>query len=270
MIFHQLPRQVVEPPVLQEAGPFVVKLAETAEEVDRALRLRYQVFNLEQGKGLETAAEESRDADEFDQFCLHLIVVEQATGRVVGTYRLHLGTVADSAIGFYSAREYEIRGIEGISSQCLELGRSCVDPEFRSGSAVGLLWQGVGQVLMRSKLRYLLGCVSLEVDDPAVGWALFRHLQEKHLICELLTAMPRAGFALPRPPEKEVAAVVAKGHLQQYLPPLFKGYLRLGTNICGEPAFDREFGTIDFLILLDTSRIPKRYQRHFNYSCKAE
>ena len=266
MIFKQLPQRVVNPPVLLEAGPFVVKLAETQEEVTAALRLRYRVFNLEQGKGLESASTHGLDLDEFDEFCLHLLVVERNTARTVGTYRLHLGVVADSAIGFYSAREYDIQGIAEIGSQCMELGRSCVDPEFRQGAAVSLLWQGVAEVLTRSRLRYLLGCVSLETTDPAIGWAIHHHLIHKYSCSTLLTAIPRPAFLLPRPPQAEIEAVIARGHLEKHIPPLFKGYLRLNAAICGEPAIDREFGTIDFLILVDTSQVPERYRRHFNYS----
>jgi len=269
VIFKRLPKHVVDPPVIQESGPFVVKLAEHAAEVDRALALRYRVFNLEQGKGLNSAAESGMDADEFDEVCLHLIVVEKETGRVVGTYRLHPGLVAGQEKGFYSAREFDIAGIGEIGVQCLELGRSCVDPEFRHGAAVSLLWLGVGEVLMRSRLRYLLGCVSLETTDPVIGWALHRHLVRKDGACPELAATPRPGFVLDSPPEAEVEAILARGGLQRHIPPLFKGYLRLGAKICGAPALDREFGTIDFLILVDTSQLPDRYRRHFNYTCKS-
>jgi putative hemolysin len=269
VIFHKLPKEVTEPALIQESGPFVVKLAENAAEVDQALRLRYRVFNQEQGKGLESASDHGRDVDEFDDFCLHLVVVEKATARVVGTYRLHLGIVAGSEKGFYSSREYDIRGIEKIGLQCLELGRSCVDPEFRQGVAVSLLWQGVAEVLMRSRLRYLLGCVSLDTVDPVVGWALSHYLEQKHSRSTLLTALPWPAFVLPCPAGAQIDAMVAKGGLQKHIPPLFKGYLRLGANLCGEPAIDREFGTIDFLILVDTSRVPERYQRHFNFKCNS-
>lgn len=263
MILDQLPPQVVHPPILKEAGPFVVKLAETPEEVNLALRLRYRVFNLEQGKGLDSAIAQGLDLDEFDELFLHLLVVEQSTGRVVGTYRLHLGIVADSAQGCYSAREFDISGMAQIGRQCIELGRSCVDPEFRRGAAVSLLWQGVAEVLNRSCLRYLLGCVSLETTDPAVGWAIYHYLIRKQARSELLVATPKAPFVLARPPQAEVDALLAEGRLQAHFPPLFKGYLRLGAAICGEPAIDREFGTIDFLILIDTDRLPERYRRHF-------
>ncbi len=269
MIFKRLPRHVVDPPVIQEAGPFVVKLAENTAEVEQALQLRYRVFNLEQGKGLDSAADSGMDADEFDEVCLHLIVVEKEAARVVGTYRLHLGLVAGQEKGFYSAREFDIAGIGQIGAQCLELGRSCVDPEFRHGAAVSLLWQGVGEVLMRSRLRYLLGCVSLETIDPVIGWALHQHLVHKDGACPELVAAPRPGFVLPSASTAEVEAAIAQGGLLRHIPPLFKGYLRLGAKICGEPAIDREFGTIDFLILVDTSQLPTRYRRHFNYTCKS-
>jgi putative hemolysin len=269
VIFKRLPKSVVDPPIIQEAGPFVVKLAENAAEIDQALHLRYRVFNLEQGKGLDSAVSSEMDTDEFDEVCLHLIVVERETTRVVGTYRLHPGVVAGQEKGFYSAREFDIAGIGLIGDQCLELGRSCVDPEFRQGAAVSLLWLGVAEVLMRSRLRYLLGCVSLETVDPVIGWAIFHHLIRKDGTCPELAATPRPGFVLPSASTAEVEATIAKGGLQRHIPPLFKGYLRIGAKICGEPAIDREFGTIDFLILVDTSQLPARYRRHFNYTCKS-
>ena len=250
--------------VIAERDQFVIKFAETEDEVRKAQLLRYRVFNLEQGKGLDTADSSGIDIDEFDEHCLHLIIYEKNSGDVVGTYRMHFGIVAKNALGFYSSREYNLQGLDAIMDDCLEVGRSCVSPEYRTGAVVALLWNGIAETLTRSKVHYLLGCVSLENTDPAVGWAMYEYFMSKNLNAEILTGTPVERFKLAVPPRAEIDKWLAEPvKLQKEIPPLFKGYLRLGTKICGEPAMDDEFGTIDFMILLDTRKVPERYWRHF-------
>ncbi|MGD2279071.1 MAG: GNAT family N-acyltransferase [Candidatus Omnitrophota bacterium] len=252
-----------------ESEKFLVKLAENHEEIEEAQRLRYEVFNLEQGRGLENANKYGIDFDEFDKYCLHLLVIKKNPGKVVGTYRAHLGCVANSAKGFYSSREYEIKGLYRIAEKCIELGRSCVSPEYRTGSVVALLWGAISELMVRAKLIYMLGCVSLEKADPKIGWALYEYIKQKYPTCKVATARPRPGFRLDRPPEREInKAMSDESALKEHIPPIFKGYLRLGARVCGEPALDREFGTIDFFILADAREAPERYLRHFRY--KAE
>ncbi len=117
----------------------------------------------------------------------------------------------------------------------------------------------------------MLGCVSLEKTDPVIGWALYEYLSRENLVCKEFTGIPRTGFRLERPPRQEIENVLAdEAGLKKFIPPLFKGYLHLGALICGEPAIDRDFGTIDFFILLDINTVPGRYKRHFNYRKKTE
>ncbi|MFH1552666.1 MAG: GNAT family N-acyltransferase [Candidatus Omnitrophota bacterium] len=261
-----LSEKIVKPAILIETSQFFVKLAENHEEVEKAQRLRYEVFNLEQGRGLEGSEKFGIDFDEFDEYCLHLLVIQKASGRVIGTYRAHLGCVANSAKGFYSSKEYEIKGLYNIADKCLELGRTCVSPEFRIGTAVALLWGAIYELLVRANLTYMLGCVSLEGRDSRIGWALYEHFQKTNSICTEFTITPRPGFVLKRPPHYEIKKLLSdKKAIKKWMPPLLKGYLRLGALICGEPAIDREFGTIDFFILLDINKVPERYIRHFNY-----
>lgn len=265
LVFHELHKKISEPPVLAEKDQFLIKLAESEDEIEKAFRLRYKVFNLEQGKGLESANGNGIDRDEFDEYCMHLIVVEKKSGDVVGTYRIHFGEVARSAIGFYSAREYEIKGLEKIASESIEVGRSCVSPEYRTGSVVALLWRGINELLFRSRMGYLFGCVSLESTSPAEGWALYEYFKENNGISDLLSSRPTEKFFLARPDDAEIKKVAMdKKHILGAIPPLFKGYLRLGAKICGEPAFDDEFGTIDFFIILNLKEVPERYYKHFN------
>lgn len=262
-------REIIEkictPPVLAEKDQFLIKFAETQDEIERTQRLRYEVFKLEQGKGLGAAAAFGIDRDEFDDYCQHLIVVEKDTGLIVGTYRMHPGAVASKGIGFYSSREYQIEGLENIADDSIEVGRSCVSPAYRNGAVVSLLWAGIAEVMKRTGFNYLLGCVSLETVEPAVGWALHEHFLKKGLGCTVLSAKPQPDFVLPSAERHEVDTLLneKKSALLREIPPLFKGYLRIGITICGEPALDKEFGSIDFLILFSIRDISQKYARHF-------
>ncbi len=260
------PKHIVTPPVLVETEHFLVKLAENHEEVEKAQRLRYEIFNLEQGRGLKRAEKYGIDFDEFDEHCLHLLAIEKSSGSVVGTYRAHLGCVANSAKGFYSSKEYEIHGLYKIADRCIELGRTCISPAYRSGSVVALLWGGITEILVRARLIYMLGCVSLEGTDAVTGWAVYEYISRKYSVCREFSVIPRPGFKLERPSEDLIANVLAdEAALRKKIPPIFKGYLRLGGLICGHPAMDREFGTIDFFILVDVTKAPQRYKHHFKY-----
>ncbi|MDD5697802.1 MAG: GNAT family N-acetyltransferase [Victivallaceae bacterium] len=258
-------RKISTPPLIAEQEQFLIKYAENEQEIEATMRLRYEVFNLEQGKGLESAAREQIDRDEFDEHCLHLIIVEKKTSRIVGTYRVHLGVIARNHLGFYSAREYHIQGIDRIMDEIVEVGRSCVHPDFRNGSVIALLWNGIGATLTRSGMRYLLGCVSLETVDPTVGWTLYEYFKRRGKLCSYLNAVPAKAFELPPPDPVRMNEFLEEKNvaLLQHIPPLFKGYLRLGVMICGRPVLDQEFGSIDFLVLLDHSLLPEKYVKHF-------
>lgn len=265
LIFETLTKKICNPPLLAECDQFLIKIADGSGEIEQAQRLRYEVFNLEQGKGLQSATAEKLDRDEFDDYCFHLIVVEKKTNKIVGTYRMHPGSVAAQGIGLYSAREYEIDGLEHVIEDAIEVGRSCVSPEYRNGTVVALLWTGLATVLSRSGFSYLIGCVSLEDTAPATGWALYEYFKEKGYFSNVLKAKPRHGYILERPDDSAIFSLLEgrRSNLLRSIPPLFKGYIRLGVGICGEPAWDQEFKTIDFLIFLDHRKMPEKYARHF-------
>ena len=264
MTLQELIKQICTPPVLAEKDQFLIKMADSDKEIEMAQRLRFEVFSLEQGKNLASAQQDQLDRDEFDEYCLHLIVVEKKSGLIVGTYRMHPGMAASSGIGFYSAREYHIEGLDKISENTIEVGRSCVSPEYRSGAVVALLWAGIAEVLKRSKMRYLLGCVSLETTEPAVGWALYEHFKERNNLSAILQATPTDNFVLPPPDAGKMQELLdSRRTLLHLSPPLFKGYLRLGVGICGAPALDKDFSSIDFLVLLDHASLPEKYFKHF-------
>jgi len=260
------PEHIVTPAILTKTKRFTVKLAENHEEVEKAQRLRYEVFNIEQGRGLESAGKYGIDFDEFDEYCLHILVIENETDSVKGTYRIHLGSIANSAKGFYSSKEFEIKGLYHIADKCMELGRTCISPDFRNGATIALLWNAIVELLNRAKLTYMLGCVSLETTEPRIGWAIYEYLASKGLLSEDFSVVPRPGVRLSRLSKQEVRKVISSNNIvKKFIPPLFKGYLRLGACICGEPSLDREFGTIDFFIMVDTTKLPERYTRHFKY-----
>lgn len=261
----EMQKRFTTPALIAEKDLYSIKFAVDPEEIKATQRLRYKVFNVEQGKGLDSANRNGIDCDEFDDYCLHLIVEKKDDSMPVGTYRINIGPMADCDIGFYSSREYAITGFDAIQRQVLEVGRSCVSPEYRNGTVVALLWAGISEVLARTKMRYLTGCVSLEDTRPEVAWAVYDYLCENGKLSGEVTAVPREGFDLPRPEQEKIDAIRNNRlEFRRALPPLLKGYLRIGAKICGPPAFDYEFGTSDFLILMDVFKLPGRYSKHFN------
>lgn len=269
MISDKLPKSVIHPALLVESSRFLVKLVENNEELEEVQRLRYRVFNEEQKRGLKTADTDGIDTDEFDEYCLHLMVKDKLTDSTIGTYRAQMGSVAISAKGFYTSREFDLKGLSKIYDRCLELGRSCVSPEHRHGGVIGLLWYAISELLVRTKSTYMLGCVSLDTTDPLIGWALHEYLMEANNLTHKIKAVPRAEFRLERPPAKEITTLLLDTKtLKSFIPPLFKAYMRVGGTICGEPALDEEFGTIDFCVLVDVGKVPYRYVRHFKYPAK--
>lgn len=261
------PENIVYPTVLVDADNFLIKIAETDEELKATLRLRYEVFNIEQGHGLDQCSVYGLDFDEYDRYCLQLVVLNKQTNLPVGTYRLHLGSIAMGAKGFYSSTEFDIKGLDNIAGISMELGRSCVSSDFRTGAAVALLWGGIGELMMRAKLRYLFGCVSFDKYNPAATWAIYEHFKKEGLVTDTILGIPMKGYELDKATPEAITKYASeiKNTIREYVPPLLKGYLRLGTKICSEPLYDPIFKTIDFLILLDTYTVPERYTKHYNY-----
>ena len=256
----KLVTRLCRPEILAAEGDFIIKFATSDTEKIAAQRLRYQVFHQEQTRG--GCGNKELDCDIFDDYCLHLIVVSKNDNEVVGTYRVHPGTIAAINLGFYTATEFELDGIDEIVEQSVELGRSCVAKTYRNGTVIAALWAGIAQIMIRGGFRYLLGCVSLEENDAAAAWALFEKLKRQNKLTPTLVARPRRNFLLPSAPDAEIARYRPLP-LRRQLPPLFRGYLSLGGKICGPPVYDRCFGTIDFLVLLDIELMPERYSKHF-------
>lgn len=237
------------------ASSYRVRLATAARDLQAAQRLRFEVFNLELGEGLAASHALGRDADAYDAYCDHLLVECEDTAEVVGTYRLQTGQLAAAHLGYYSEQEFDFAPYESLRCELVELGRACVHRDHRHLGVLGLLWRGIVSYACDRRARYLIGCSSLTSQDPAIGAATYAHLVEKeYLAAPRLCTAPRPAFVCPL----ESVAVV-------FPPPpkLLRTYLSIGARICGPPAIDREFGTIDFLTLLDLHTLPETAKAHF-------
>ena len=239
-------------------GKYVVRFARTEEELDAVLRLRFDVFNLELGEGLVESLESGRDLDKFDPVCHHLIVVDTSNEEVVGSYRLQANEMAKENLGFYSDIEFDLTSLpDHIQAESIELGRACIAFEHRSTQVLFLLWKGLALYVSTNRKRYLFGCSSLTSQDPQEGIALLDQLKRKGHLHPVLEVEPRAGFACIDPMFEGDPRVQVK------VPQLFRVYLRHGAKVCGMPAIDREFKTVDFLVLFDVEAMPRRMYRTF-------
>jgi putative hemolysin len=231
-----------------------VSLAAGRGEIRESQRLRHQVFVEEMGARVD-CAEEGIEADRFDPYCQHLIVRDLNADRVVGSYRLLEDRDAIRAGGFYSQSEFEMSRILALPGRIMEVGRTCVHPDYRSGATIALLWQGLARYLVINRIDYLIGCASIPLrhgTDEAL--AIYRRLSDRHLAPAHCRVYPRQ--SLPR-------VNLAGAQPEVTIPPLIKGYLRAGAKIGGEPAWDPQFNVADLFILLRTDSISERYSRHF-------
>ena len=228
---------------------YTAKIVSDAQEFRAALRLRYEVFNLELREGLQSSHATGCDFDAFDAVTDHIIVKCAYSRRVVGTYRLQTGRNAARHLGYYSEREFDFTPYESLRQQVLELGRACIHQEHRNANVLMLLWKSIAQYGLRHGCRYLIGCSSVTSQDAAVGSAVYSKMQGFLAPSELQTA-PHPDY-LCDVNSNNAASAAAK------VPKLLRAYLSVGARICGVPAMDREFGTIDFLTLLDLASIPK-------------
>jgi putative hemolysin len=235
---------------------FSVSLAQSVADLTECQHLRFQVFNRELGEGLAASERTGLDRDRFDWVCDHLMVRDISTGILVGTYRMQTGYRAQGNLGYYSEQLFDLAPFEPIRGELLELGRACVHRDYRNSTALGMLWKGIASYAALCNARYMIGCSSITSQDENEGAALFEELREKYLAQENFRTQPKAGHncnadagglrgATPDPPR------------------LFRAYLDIAARLCGPPAIDREFGTIDFLTLLDLQAIPQRLRTRF-------
>jgi putative hemolysin len=247
-------RTVTADPLLTETSLFRVTLAQSTEDLVECQRLRYTVFNLELGEGLSSSDRSGLDIDPFDSFCDHLMVRDLETGKLVGTYRLQTGNVARHNLGYYGNQLFDFSVYDPILREVLELGRACVHIDYRNIMVLHALWKGIAVYATRNDSRYLIGCSSISSQDENLGIAMYESLRKRYLVPPSLRTAPQPGHdckatgepvEAPRPPR------------------LFRAYLEISGRICGPPAIDREFKTIDFLTMVDLAKLPDRVRTRF-------
>jgi putative hemolysin len=241
-------------PFLTETSLFRVSLGQSPEDLVECQRLRYSVFNLELGEGLSTSDRSGLDIDPFDSFCDHLMVRDLESGNLVGTYRLQTGEVARRNLGYYGNQIFDFSVYEPIRGEMLELGRACVHIEYRNIMVLHALWKGIAIYATRNDARYLLGCSSISSQDENFGMAMYDSLKGKYLVEPALRTVPQPGYTC-----QATGAPVEVSRP----PRLFRAYLEISGRICGPPAIDREFKTIDFLTLVDLANLPDRVRIRF-------
>lgn len=233
---------------------YATRLARDPAEVQAALTLRYEVFNLELNEGLDSSHATGLDADRFDAVCDHLVVEHLPTRQIVGTYRMQTGESAATRLGYYCAQEFEFHVFEPARREIIEVGRACVHRQHRNLVVLGLLWKGIADYTKAHGGRYVLGCSSITSQDPRVGASAYADICRKHLAPPAWRTHPLPGYVCDL---SQLAAEPVK------LPKLLRAYLTLGANICGPPALDRQFKTIDFLTLLDVETLSPAVRQRF-------
>jgi putative hemolysin len=232
---------------------YSVAFARGNDEIRAAQRLRWRVFAEELGARL-SARDPGVDHDLFDPYCEHLVVRDDTDGEVVGTYRILSPTAARRVGGYYAENEFDLIRLRDLRGQMVEIGRSCIHPDHRSGPVIALLWAGLARYMLASGHRYLIGCASMGLADGGHGAAsVFERLRARSLAPVEYRVFPRNCLPLD---ELETGRPVDA-------PPLIRGYLRAGAWICGEPAWDPDFNTADFFLFLPLARLNARHARHF-------
>lgn len=241
------------PPQSVAPTRYTVTLARDEDDVRAAQRLRHDVFAGEMGALLTTSAP-GLDVDAFDAHCDHLLVRDTVTGQVVGTYRLLPPERAAVAGRLYSESEFDLAPLAALRPGLVEVGRSCVHPDHRDGAVIGLIWAGIARYMVDRGHDWLAGCCSIPLaDGGALAAGTWDRVRAKYLAPEEFRVRP----LLPWEPGSGTPAA----HTE--LPPLLRGYLRLGAWVCGPPAHDPDFGVADMFVLLSMRRVNARYLRHF-------
>lgn len=238
-------------------GGIVVAWARHQDEVRQAQQLRYQVFAGEMGARLNTPLA-GHDIDLFDAYCEHLLVRDQDTQEVIGTYRVLTPAQARRVGSTYSDTEFDLTRLRGIRARMVELGRSCVHPDHRHGGVILALWGALAEFMVRNQLDTMIGCASIPMqhDGVAGGHAaasIWRQLSGTHLAPIEFHVQPRLAL-----PVDELDST-----LDIEPPALIKGYLRLGAKVLGAPAWDPDFNTADLPMLMRIADLPPRYRKHF-------
>ena len=235
-----------------EKKSLAVGFARSQSDILDAQRLRYRVFAGEMGANLPSRIP-GVDHDIYDPYCQHLVVRDTQTGEIVGTYRI---LTPDNArqIGYYSENEFDLTRLQHLRSRLVEIGRSCVHPDYRTGATITLLWSGLAQFMVENSYDYLMGCASISMADGGhIAASLYNRLAADHLGPQEYRVFARCPLPL----------AALQQDCPAETPPLIKGYLRAGAWICGEPAWDPDFNTADLPILMPMAKVSGRYAKHY-------
>lgn len=252
---------------LIRAGNLEVKLASNLTELDAAMRLRFEVFNLELQEGLVSSYDRGYDTDAYDAYCDHLIVKDTTSDEVVGTYRLLRGSQAERHIGFYSENEFDLSNLKRLGGEMLELGRSCIAATHRSFATLTLLWSAIAKYAVERNLSYLFGCASLHVSAASEVQPVYSYLRANHYAPEKYRVYPLESCRMTISEDADEG--VDSRPAMRKLSPILKGYLRAGAMICGAPAYDAEFDTADVLAILEMEKMVGRYKQHYVFGAEA-
>lgn len=237
-------------PAQNDSGRLRAELTTARRDILAAQRLRYRVFTEEYGARFDGIA--GIDSDAFDKHCRHLVVKDVLTGQVIAYTRILTDERARRAGGWYSAGEFELGMVERLAGRVLEIGRTCVHPDYRSGAAISVLWSKLAEILLAEDFAYLFGCASIPLADPLAP-AMLAELAVREETDPAFRVTPN--LALP--------ALVDNGFAAPKLPPLLRTYLSMGAKICGAPCWDPDFHCADVFVLVEVATIPMRYKKHF-------
>ena len=246
-----------QPDAVPQRGGIEVVWAKHLDEVRQAQRLRFNIFASEMGARLDTVVP-GHDVDLFDDFCEHLLVRDQATREVVGTYRVLTPAQARRIGSTYSDLEFDLTRLRALRDRMVELGRSCVHPEHRHGGVIMALWGALAEFMVRNKLDTMIGCASIPMLHNGVvsgdaAASIWKQVSKTHLASIEFHVRPR----LPLPIDE------LNAELDVEPPALIKGYLRLGAKVLGAPAWDPDFNSADLPMLMRIQDLPARYRKHF-------
>ena len=241
-------------------GKISVSWARHQDEVRAAQRLRYQVFAVEMGATLPVTLA-GHDIDLFDDYCEHLLVRDEASGEVIGTYRVLTPTQAKRAGSTYSDTEFDLTRLRSLRERMVELGRSCVHADHRSGGVILALWGALAEFMARNQLDTMIGCASIPMQTPGMNIgssgqaaaSIWRQVRQTHLAPIEYHVTPRLALPVDRLDDS----------LNIEPPALIRGYLRLGAKVLGAPAWDPDFNSADLPMMMRIADLPPRYLKHF-------
>lgn len=237
---------------------YIVRLAENGRDIKKAQALRYRVFNVELGEGLSSSEDMQLDADKYDNQCDHLLVINREDDAIIGTYRMQTYRMASENEGLYTSDEFDLSKIpKNKLKLSVEVGRACIEQEHRNGRVLYLLWRGLAKYLKLKGSRYLFGCCSITSQDPREAWIVMDYLKQNNYLHDKFLIDTKEKY------DCEYVERDSKAWKSISLPQLFRLYMSLGAKVLSKPALDKDFKTIDYLVMLDIEKLDERSRMLF-------